>query len=255
MTTVEFAIGEWEVGQFRATTFHLPGSDLLDRTGLWQEVVGTSPESIDSRPRERLMRQVGSLGDSQLLLIVRSDRVDWILQPLVGPQNQPPEVLPTLGSDRDSLVRFQRVVESWLVQSPPVTRLAFGSVLVFGVADLRAGYLQLSNYLPKLELDKEEGIDFLFQINRPRMSKVVPNVKINRLTKWSIMQVGAISINIGTSAVPTLGATPLSLARRLELDINTAPESTNEVSRTQAHSLFREFMTLGSEVATKGDDS
>ena len=81
MTTSEFTISGWEVESFRATTFHPLDSRIFERASLWQDVVGTSPQSIDSRPREGVSQHAGELDDRQLVLIARNDRADWILRP------------------------------------------------------------------------------------------------------------------------------------------------------------------------------
>ncbi len=46
---------------------------------------------------------------------------------------------------------------------------------------------------------------------------------------------------------------PESRACRLELDINTVPESTVEIASNKTAELLREFQALASEIAERGD--
>ena len=114
MATNEFTINGWEVESFRATTFHPLDSRIFERASLWQDVVGTSPQSIDSRPREGVSQHAGELDDRQLVLaLARNDRVDWILR-------TPPE--PPAPSDRS----FPPWVTLLLHSSPSVELSALG---------------------------------------------------------------------------------------------------------------------------------
>ena len=249
-TNDRFAISGWGVEQLRATTFHDADPIMLGRMGLWEEVVGTSPVSINTQPQERFMSQTGNLGERSLLLAVRPDRVDWILHP---PAPLPREVFPSLGDSAEAIGAFNLVVKNWLILSSRVLRIAFGSVLMSQVDDVGSGLLQLSEYLPSLRLDPPIGEDFLYQINRPRMSRTVSNVLINRLAKWSMVQAGSVGISIGPSASPTLHTTPVQLARRLELDINTATDNVAQCSSEEVCAVFEELAVLGCELANEGD--
>ena len=47
------------------------------------------------------------------------------------------------------------------------------------------GYRELGRFLPAVRLD-EDSSDFSYQINRPRRSTVIPELSVNRLSKWSV---------------------------------------------------------------------
>src|SRR5436190_1193852 len=77
-------------------------------------------------------------------------------------------------------------LEAW--QVAPITRLAFGAVLAQPTEDRHSGYVQIAKYLPSIRLDVDGSSDFLFQINRPRPSRVgIENLLINRLARWSVL--------------------------------------------------------------------
>ena len=77
--------GEWEVENCRLTIFHSSGST---EPGLWERLMGTSPESIDSRPREGLLREQGGANGNKLLLVTQAQRLDWHLLPDPAPDRE-----------------------------------------------------------------------------------------------------------------------------------------------------------------------
>ena len=252
MATNEFTINGWEVESFRATTFHPLDSRIFERASLWQDVVGTSPQSIDSRPREGVSQHAGELDDRQLVLIARNDRVDWILRPPPEPPAPPPE-LPALDDAPAAFASFRRVVGAWLEQSPHVDRLAFGAPFFSQVPDVSTAHMELSEYI-KFSADAFTPgcADFLYQINRPTYSDLAPDVVINRLVRWSVMRIETISIALG----PERGHvedTSSRIVRRLEVDINTQPGSETHVPQDDAGRLFDELAVLGRRIANEGD--
>ncbi len=245
--------GTWEVERLRATTFHLPGADVPELTNWWEDVIGDKPEQMLRRPRESLVQQSGFFEGKQLVLSGRPDRFDWNLQVTPDPPDEPMQGLPTLGPFPDALQPLHKVVGEWLRVSPDAIRLAFGTVLIIRATDIPLAYKKLSQFLPKVEFAQADSSDFLYQINRPRTSKSGVGIRINRLTKWSVMQVGTIEIAIGPSAEQMLVSGPRQVACRLELDINTSAQSRNLIPRSETQALFEELVDLGSEIAANGD--
>ena len=243
----------WLVESLRATTFHPPGESATASTNTWEEIVGQQPEQILTRPREGVIQQSGNLEGKPLVLISRQDRVDWILQGVIGPPVEPLPGPPTLGPLPDALESFKRVVERWLSASPTTTRLAFGAALFIRVSDLASAYRELSRFLPNVNLGGTDSPDFLYQVNRPRTSKLPISIRINRLAKWSVMQGGTISIGIGPGGGPMPASASPELTCRLELDINTAAESVQPIPQDQTRSLFDELVAIGREIADHGD--
>ena len=166
-------------------------------------------------------------------------------EPMLGP--------PTLGPLPDALESFMRVTERWLSVGPTITRIAFGAVLFISVKDLASAYQELSRFLPTVELGGTDSPDFLYQINRPRASKSLPEIRVNRMTKWSVIQGESISIGFRAGGGSVLASASPELACRLELDINTVPESMTSTHQARIQPLFNELVELGSEIAEKGD--
>lgn len=247
------ATEHWEAMSLRATMFHNLPTPELPRW--WQEVSGSKPEQIVTRPTEHITQLSGGFEGAQMTLTAWPNRVDWSLQAMPAAQGQPIQGFPTLGAFPDAPEPFLKIVRKWLnvVRDPFATRLAFGAVLVRQAADLSTAYNELSQFLPKVQLDPAGSSDFLYQINRPRKSRSGTGFRINRLTKWSVVQGRYIAFGATMVGEPTPTSVPPQSACRLELDINTPAEISTPIPRDEAGVLFEELVELGSEIAAKGD--
>jgi len=68
---------------------------------------------------------------------------------------------------------------------------------------------------------------------------------------WSAITVQAIGMLIGTGALAP--QVELYVGAKLEIDINTTPESSSKVESIELSSIFDELTQLGLEIAEKGD--
>ena len=239
---------DWDVENFRLTIFH---STTPAPAGLWEKLMGISPESIDSRPRERVLRETGQAKGNRLLLVTQPQRLDWTLQPEPPPDREDGGT-PTLTSLDKSIPLLRSALDVSLKSLGQVHRLAFGAVLTQQASDMKEGMSQLSRYLPHMELTRRGGSDFIYQINRHRRSSYAPHVHVNRLAKWSLEEFHSGSLRIVPSRGPRLESSAFGFVSKLVLDINTAPEN-NAISSDKMPSLFVEFTAFAHEIAVKGD--
>ena len=245
--------GDWQVEQLRATAFFLPGV----REGLprewWANVVGGAPDEERNRAQEGTTQQFGQVSDAQLNVIWRSDRVDWRLVPVVSRLSEPASGFPSLGLYPERKAEFVELSAKGFGHVPDAIRVAFGAVLFKTVDDMQRGYEELAGYLPAVNLGFGAATDFLYQINRFRQSEVVESLVINRLTKWSMAVGGSIGISLNPDrGVVVPRALPPQHACRLELDMNTVPLLSPAGSEVTV-GLFRELVSLGTEIAERGD--
>ena len=249
--------GDWEVELLRLTTFHSPSSSAPDPSGWWKQVIGNDPDETVTRPRQGETLVTGEHEGRQLLLTVRPQRVDWGLQQIMGPElglgTGTAPGSQTMAHLVPALESLKRVAVGWLGFSPDVIRLAFGAILLKKVPDIQSAYRILAPFLPNVTTPGEEAYDFQYQINRPRQSRSVEGLRVNRLTKWSVMQSGTISVALVPGARPELTTGSLLFASRLELDMNTSPEYGDVIPRDQTNALFVELVELGIEIAANGD--
>lgn len=244
----------WEATHFRVTTFHEDNLTNFNfkEDRIWENAVGAMPKEVVSRPGESV-RYEGEFEGQKLSLIFRGERVDWVLQPIQDLHDTLVMKPPTFKPIADYLILFQKVIEKWLASCPNVIRLAFGTNLVSGVSDRPEGYLKLSNYLPEINLEGSDFKDFLYQINRPRPSKLSSRITINRLIKWTVIQSQNISVRMGDTVPAKVESSAPWTACSLELDINTSPDSNLQYISSQPLLLLSELQNLGNEIALRGD--
>ena len=245
------SLDRWQPGLFRLSVFPSPVAQIGEPTW-WSDLVGEQPEKRTSQPRTGGFRDEGEYEGNKLVLSVQPLRIDWMLVPQ---EDVPPTAnFLTLGTFSECLPKFSRLMNRWfqMEECPTVQRLAFGAVVFLPVESLQIGYQQLSAYLP-FEMDWTNATDFNYQINRRRDSvSEIPDLKINRLSKWSV---GSVILSDITLAPGSTRANALQhlYGCRLELDINTSPEFLGEITREQLPQIFQELTDLGTEIVEQGD--
>ena len=241
-------LNTWMSESIRLTCYPLT-SPQVGEANYWNQLFGEPPESRTHRIRESIQQDEGIIDNSKLILGIQPMRIDWILSH--------PEVLGQfwIGRFLDSLTPFFDLMLRWLTICPPIKRLAFGTVLVMPVDNREAGYSLLGRYLSHVQLDAENSSDFLYQINRTRMSRTrIEGLTINRLSKWSVAKMGTFHVEISPNT-PLAISNPTSelFACRLELDINTSQTYQNELPHDQLNNIFQELVDLSRELALEGD--
>lgn len=238
----------WEAEQLRITTFHPLNVEESVLSEWWESITGEKPEQQSARPREGMLQMSGLLQENQLVVATQQGQVNALLLPPPQPLITRADGLPTLGLLPSALDALRSLAPPWLTLTQPITRLAFGAVLVNPVPDLLAGHRFISQYLP-FDLDESNISDFFYQINRPRKSKD-EQMDINRLTRWSVAQGGIISFAIGLNEA-TRSYSDVQFVCRLELDINTQANRTTPINDELP--LFKEMIEYAEEIAQKGD--
>lgn len=251
---LRFPSSDWRPEQLRLTVFPMPGATarLLE---WWESVTGSSPDETTSNPKKGSALVVGSFGSNKLVLRLEPDRIDWLFAPpapeLEGLPAEPQ--FPTIGPLVEALGTFSGIAESWLGRNdlPDVGRIAFGAVLTHHEPDRRSGYLRLPDYVP-VRIDPASS-DFLYQINIPVASGTgIDGLQINRLSKWSVAALKYFAARFTGAAVAQHPVPEPVFALRLELDINTSPGFEGPLPRGRLVEIYRELVSLGSEIAAEG---
>lgn len=249
------AVPEWKAESLRFTGF-TPAAWGESVDELWAAVVGAPPEQINQRPKEGMVNAEGSFEGARLVLAREPKRTDWvwIVEASVA---APVKEFPGIGEFETVSKTFQTLVKTWLKRDVPLNRIAWGGVLVLPVANREDGYRTLSTFLPSLKIDPVGSSDLNYQINRPRTSKVVDALRVNRLCKWSVALRQSVSIGLSISpgtAEAVGGPTGPGLsACRLEFDINSDAARKEAFASGQVVPLFDEVAGWSSELATRGD--
>lgn len=244
-------IGPWLVETLRLTAFPSAGATVEPRDW-WEHVVGEAPETRNIQPRINSVQEEGEFFGGRLILTVQPQRADWLFIPAFEPHFGAPDFA-QLRPFPDSLAILRKLSSQWLERSPLLQRLAFGAVLDIPTDSRPAGYRQLAQYLPSVQIDPEDSSDFLYQINRRRVSRIMPELSVNRLSKWSVATAKFLQVAVGD--VPGRIEIPSEeyTLVRAELDINTAHEYRGTLPARLLPDLFEELIELGKEISTKGD--
>ena len=205
---------------------------------------------VDNQRKARVQK---SLLDGNLwAMICQPGRVDWTLEAVEKESDKTSELV-TLGAmSANTLEPFVKIIGKWLGKCPPTNRLAFGANLGKMVNDRHAGYEEIKRYLPSVELDPQNTDNFLYQINRPRKSKVDPNIMINRLNTWSVVLVSTGGVTIDSTGAKISANVQNIHVRKLELDINTAFLD-DSIAKKKGRKIFQELVEHGQEISSEGD--
>jgi hypothetical protein len=129
-------------------------------------------------------------------------------------------------------------------------------LLVYPVKDRKEGYQELSRYLPAIRVDPDGSEDFQYRINRPRKSRSLDGMKLNRLMTWSVGARRGFFLHLaaGKEAIKA-DASQSSPAYfcRLEMDLNTEGERLELLPRASSVQLLDELFGFAREIAEMGD--
>lgn len=247
-TNVNREAESWVAESLRFTCFL--AVPLADEAYLWWEkLVGEKPEASVTRADVGLRQQEGAFGLGRLKLVILPGRIDWYLNAAASEQRAE-EIVPTLGPFLSAVDSLRPLLHKWLPDAPAMTRIALGAVLIRPVPDLAAGYRVLSDYLHAVKVDPGGSSELSYTINRARQSTSISSLRINRLCKWSVLSMQTVTLDVGSTQA--ISDKP-RYACRLELDMNTAGNVKDALPRSQLALVFEELVTLGEEIARKGD--
>ena len=242
-----YDLAPWGVESFRLSVFHsTPG----DHSGLWEHLIGSSPESKNERPREQTVQVEGPVDRNRLVLVTQTNRLDWHIAP-GAPKDPSSTELVFLTDAGWASQLFHKALEVSVKQVRQVGRLAFGAVLLQPVADMEGAERVLSGYLPISGL--ERGVqDLLYRINRRCKSQSAPHVLVNRIATWSAELVQSGAFQIGPPDHRPIMDTRAHRVVRLILDINTSPDN-NAISPDRMPPILAELLGFGQQIAVTGD--
>ena len=251
----KFNLSDWQVENLRLSAF-LVFPINPEEMHLWKELMGESPDQIRNLPQQQLVTEDGPYLTGQLHVTVRNNRIDWKL--FHNPKNSS-HGLPTLGSYANVEEDFRKLMLRWIDNCPAVHRIAYGCVLLLPTESLSDAYSSLNDLLPAVDIDLENTWDLTYRINRKRDSRCgIEQLKINRLSTWSAAQIidTLVDISAGGNRPPKVTYSPNSNSFcRLELDINTAAEYTQQLDQNFVPEIFSELIEAGNEIAVAGDVS
>ena len=221
-------------------------------------MTGSEPENVNAKPTRGELIETGNFQGRVLSLFVQPGRIDWTVSPIVQTEDDSGG-LNTLGEFGAAAQSFLSIMLAWLQGCPRIVRLAYGVVLLDPAENRENGYKRISEFIPGVKIDPQGSEDLFYQINRPRASKTVEGLRLNRLSRWSVAAFQPFRLSLGISqnqpGPPLVYAhsNAVLMACRAEFDLNTAAGVQDELPHQQVPGIFDELVHLGSEIARDGD--
>lgn len=247
---------EWNIDTIRTTALFGQIPAYVPRR-LWEQCVGgqagTTTDTADGR-----IVEIGEFEQNRLTISQSQMRVDFVWnRPQEPPQQgqQPQQVeqpsLPDLGHFGESEEVFLRVCRRFLETRPPTNRIAFAPIINSPVQETIEGYRILHDLLP-VEFDPEQVSDMIWQINRHAQSNSVDNARINRINRWSVIQLMRLEL-AADPHTPTMTQVVMAQAMRLEMDINIVPSQPEDLGGDVLVPVLDELVTHARNIASNGD--
>lgn len=246
-------MSEWKALNGRITLFPTaassPSPSALE---LYRRVWGSDPDSFQKQPNALLPTIAqGSRNGITTSCFSHPTRIDFNLLPVSAPSEMADMSLVLIEDTNQlhaDLMRIIGILAEGIV-SNSVSRVALGVQFITVKPNLVEANRTLTKVMPdqyRIKLTDEE--DFIFQINRPRMSSKVGTVRMNFLTKWSMERLQILTMAIPASGIATSkesSFTPANvrefLAASVSFDNNNAP--TSALTSSQQSSLLLEGLT------------
>lgn len=240
----------WQVQTLRVTVF--PSPDLeVNPESWWERAAGIASEGSSTERRTGTYEEHGPFGaapNARLALRVQPGRIDW----MVGAAES--ATVPTFGTIGEFEVlseAFLETIRRWQPLAPGALRVAFGSVLLSEVPDHQSGYRRLAELLPSVRLDPDSS-DFLYRINRPRRSRVVEGLRINRMSTWALLRLTYGGLTPDSRGIRLTRASN-QYAAHVEVDVNTAADYEGYFAAERLPAVLDELGTFAREIAREGD--
>ena len=239
---------KWQVEYLRITVFPIDNTNIL-ASELWDQYIGEEPDAVNIQ-KGKLDTRAVEYKNGRIVLIKQPDRIEW--RYLAKPNEDEELQFPILSDLEQELPVIKDFAHEWLKSSNnlQLKRMAFGTVLLKPVESLVNGYEYLREYLPFINPNNLSEFDY--RINRHRKSKVIDDLLINRLTRWSVASLNQVNFSIKDEGVQLKPANP-AYATRLELDINTPANRDNALPVDELVRLFDELLEMGLELTEEGD--
>lgn len=242
----------WETESLRLTAFVPPGTRIDGNRQWWAETVGHEPDEILSRSSLGQFQQVGDYQGQRLVWAANLDRMDLKLVIMPSQLVEFQDRILSMGYFDELIGPFKVLCTRLLSLFHPTRRIAFGSVLIIPVQNVREGYDEIARRVPYVQMP-EGSSDFSFQVNIPKISAIgVDSMRINRLTKWSVMRREVLGIVLDSETPSVSSGTTLGLAQRLEMDINTPADLPDIIPVELLADVFAELVTQGIEISVNG---
>jgi hypothetical protein len=235
----------WSVRSVRFTGFLMP--DAVVPANVFSDIAG-EPENSVVQKAKGISADMGHFRDAAATFQTQPGRFDWLFAAPDDPTTAPS----VLGEYPSSLQPFVDVLSKWASGDafPAVKRVALGVVLVDPVNTRDEGLEKLRRFIDAVPTGP--NADFLYQVNRYRVSRVIDSLNINRLAKWSVSQMQLFEVAIGPQVNASRVGQAITFAN-LDLDISTSAEHNDRLPHEKIPAIIDDMVAGVNEIATQGD--
>lgn len=229
---------DWNVESLRLTLFV---DDYKINKNLFLEITNNEPDNTSFRKIENIYQEEGFVDTNKLVVFQGLGRIDIVI--LKEPSSESMRKL------AEWIDIFSNILNNWINNTNlSVKRLAFASLLKIYTNNNINAYEIIEKYLPRIKIDKENSMDFSYQISRPKQSNVLNSLKINSFSKWSVLIVKSLIINNNNKTTYSED----KYLCQLELDINTDIENKQDLSNISE--IFNELKENAIHISINGDE-
>jgi hypothetical protein len=238
----------WKVRNLRLTLFLASEGAAKAGALQFEQLVNEKPESTMRRGDQEF--QEGPLGPGRLLMQKQPARLDILFAGFPQP-DQPEEPVATLGDFETAFPALRQIAQTVFDDVKQAIRLALGSEMVQSVESSLVAYKKLVDHMRSATFKLDGGQEFMYQMNRPRYSRVIPSLLINRLTRWNASSWQPVRFELGAGVRVLSG--PPQIGAVITTDVNTDAEHLEPLPADKVSDLFDELRDLTLEIRDHGD--
>lgn len=239
----------WSVENLRLSIFSNSAVKVDDAD--WSKLTGETDDSATRTPIPGGGRIFsGDVGGKCFNVSGSANRIDVVITK-AAPEAGTEPALPTIGPWEEIKDEFLATTLRWMEQKElPVIRIAFGAVCLAPADNQKSAVATLKQFVKSVSItDTME--ELTFSVNKPCLSNVVKDLRLNRLARWSTLLLQFKLLQL-SSPLPSDLTEDLHAAR-LELDYNTDPRHTKPYSSRDLAALYKELTQLASVVVRDGE--
>jgi hypothetical protein len=243
----------WKVQLLRVTLFVSPDADPSFEALSWAGLTGAKPESVQNKAGDE--REEGPFLGGRLLLQKQPRRVDLYHARTVSDEEEAEDPVATLGELEPAFESVRGVVSKLLESLRTCcVRIALGTDMVQPVETVQAAYKTLVNHIRSATFSLEGAQEWLYQVNRPRESKVLKPLVVNRLTRWHASSWQAVRFQVVVGTGPEARAYgPTRIGAVVSTDVSTQADRGDPLPGGSLLPLLEELRGLTVEIRDRGD--
>jgi hypothetical protein len=199
-------MNEWKAISVSISLFPAiaPTTSRSSALELYRKIWGNEPENFQSQANPVIPTSAqGRRGGLIFNCVAQPARIDFNLSAVPSPG------LPIKVALIDNPIELRYELDRMItifnedIVSNPVSRVALNLHFLKILPSFVEANKELIGVIPhKYGVKVTDEEDFIFQINRPYTGEAIPEIKMNRITKWSVERLQVLSVSIPVGGMP-----------------------------------------------------